>query len=153
MQGSCKFPILLPLPYWHVVFLYSFTCSLIKHRISDIFQVQALTVPKEHEMRAKDKYTVFNRSSRGFRKGVHKVPKFTRVSSSPCRYCMARCRHLADGNIHSTSPLAVTPRKSARLLSKSRSTIYSTYMYDHLMRLSEPCFNVHFLRSDLSTPP
>jgi len=41
---------------------------------------RALALPKEHEMPAKDKYTTFNPSSRGFRKGVHKVPKFTRLT-------------------------------------------------------------------------
>lgn len=30
-------------------------------------------------MPAKDKYTIFNAHSRGYRKGMHKVPKFTRV--------------------------------------------------------------------------
>jgi hypothetical protein len=30
-------------------------------------------------MPAKDKYTVFSRHDRGYRKGIHKVPKFTRV--------------------------------------------------------------------------
>jgi len=40
----------------------------------------ALALPKEHEMTAKDKYTTFNRSSIKFRKSVHKVPKFTRLT-------------------------------------------------------------------------
>ncbi|KAJ1964660.1 hypothetical protein IWQ62_002870 [Dispira parvispora] len=35
--------------------------------------------PKEHEMLSKDKYYVFSRKDRGYRKGVQKVPKFTRV--------------------------------------------------------------------------
>jgi Mitochondrial ribosomal protein L31 len=34
-------------------------------------------------MLPKDKYTVFSRNTRGYRKGIHKVPKFTRVSSFP----------------------------------------------------------------------
>lgn len=34
---------------------------------------RALALPKESEMPARDKYTVFNRNSRGFRKGIHKV--------------------------------------------------------------------------------
>lgn len=34
----------------------------------------------EHEMQSKDKYTLFSRSAKGYRKGVHFVPKFTRVS-------------------------------------------------------------------------
>lgn len=41
---------------------------------------KALELPKESDMHAKDKYTVFSRTARGYRKGVHKVPKFTRVT-------------------------------------------------------------------------
>ncbi|KAF8540582.1 mitochondrial ribosomal protein L31-domain-containing protein [Trichophaea hybrida] len=37
-------------------------------------------MPTEAEMEAKDKYTLFDRKARGYRKGVHKVPKWTRVS-------------------------------------------------------------------------
>jgi len=40
---------------------------------------KALALPKENEMQAKDKYTVFSRRSRGYRKSLHKVPKFTRI--------------------------------------------------------------------------
>lgn len=36
--------------------------------------------PKESEMASKDKYTVFNKHSRGYRKGVHFVPKWTKLS-------------------------------------------------------------------------
>ncbi|CCE64061.1 hypothetical protein TPHA_0G02250 [Tetrapisispora phaffii CBS 4417] len=36
--------------------------------------------PKEHEMSPKDKYTVFNKKSPGYRKSVHKVPKWTKLS-------------------------------------------------------------------------
>lgn len=39
-----------------------------------------LEVPKEAEMSPKDKYTVFNKHSRGYRKGVHFVPKWTKLS-------------------------------------------------------------------------
>lgn len=42
-------------------------------------QARALELPKEHEMPAKDKYTVFSPHSKGYRKGIHKVPKWTRV--------------------------------------------------------------------------
>lgn len=42
-------------------------------------QDRALELPKEHEMPAKDKYTVFSPHERGYRKGIHKVPKWTRV--------------------------------------------------------------------------
>ncbi|KAG8780306.1 hypothetical protein FRB91_006880 [Serendipita sp. 411] len=41
---------------------------------------KALELPKEHEMPAKDKYTIFSRNSRGYRKGIHKVPKWTRIT-------------------------------------------------------------------------
>ncbi|KAJ3575992.1 hypothetical protein NP233_g721 [Leucocoprinus birnbaumii] len=41
---------------------------------------QALELPKEHEMPAKDKYTVFSKHEKGYRKGIHKVPKWTRLT-------------------------------------------------------------------------
>jgi rRNA maturation protein Rpf1 len=44
-----------------------------------VLQVRALELPKEHEMDPKDKYSVFTRHARGYRKGIHKVPKWTRV--------------------------------------------------------------------------
>ncbi|KAI9670033.1 MAG: hypothetical protein M1817_004513 [Caeruleum heppii] len=37
-------------------------------------------MPTESEMLARDKYTIFDRKARGYRKGVHKLPKWTRVS-------------------------------------------------------------------------
>ncbi|KAG8625284.1 hypothetical protein KVT40_007035 [Elsinoe batatas] len=37
-------------------------------------------MPSEQEMVARDKYTMFARYERGYRKGVHKLPKWTRVS-------------------------------------------------------------------------
>ncbi|KAF2843402.1 mitochondrial ribosomal protein L31 [Patellaria atrata CBS 101060] len=37
-------------------------------------------MPKEQEMLPKDKYTVFDRKEKKYRKGIHKVPKWTRVS-------------------------------------------------------------------------
>jgi hypothetical protein len=42
-------------------------------------QDRAMLLPKEHEMVPKDKYTVFCSTARGYRKGIHKVPKWTRV--------------------------------------------------------------------------
>lgn len=42
-------------------------------------QDKALELPKEHEMPPRDKYTVFSRHTKGYRKGIHKVPKWTRV--------------------------------------------------------------------------
>ncbi|TFK26424.1 mitochondrial 54S ribosomal protein YmL31 [Coprinopsis marcescibilis] len=41
---------------------------------------RALELPKEHEMPAKDKYTIFSPTAKGYRKGIHKVPKFTRLT-------------------------------------------------------------------------
>lgn len=37
--------------------------------------------PKESEMAPQDKYTIFSKHSRGYRKGLHKVPKWTRLSN------------------------------------------------------------------------
>ncbi|ORY12977.1 mitochondrial ribosomal protein subunit L31 [Clohesyomyces aquaticus] len=37
-------------------------------------------MPVEQEMLPKDKYTVFDRKVKRYRKGIHKVPKWTRVS-------------------------------------------------------------------------
>lgn len=42
-------------------------------------QDRAMLLPKEHEMVPKDKYTVFSSTAHGYRKGIHKVPKWTRV--------------------------------------------------------------------------
>ncbi|KIP04764.1 hypothetical protein PHLGIDRAFT_25440 [Phlebiopsis gigantea 11061_1 CR5-6] len=39
---------------------------------------KALELPKEHEMPPKDKYTTYSPYGRGYRKGIHKVPKWTR---------------------------------------------------------------------------
>ncbi|KAK4053784.1 hypothetical protein OIV83_001440 [Microbotryomycetes sp. JL201] len=41
----------------------------------------ALLLPTEHEMPPKDKYTTFSRTDRGYRKSMHKVPKWTRLTS------------------------------------------------------------------------
>lgn len=37
-------------------------------------------MPTEVEMLPKDKYTIFDRKVRGYRKGLHKLPKWTRLS-------------------------------------------------------------------------
>lgn len=54
-------------------------CFVIKYATL-FMQTKALQLPKEHEMAPRDKYTVFTRWARGYRKGIHKVPKWTRVS-------------------------------------------------------------------------
>ncbi|KAI9762224.1 MAG: hypothetical protein M4579_000547 [Chaenotheca gracillima] len=37
-------------------------------------------MPTEAEMRPKDKYTMFDRKEKNYRKGIHKLPKWTRLS-------------------------------------------------------------------------
>ncbi|RMJ29084.1 hypothetical protein PHISP_00027 [Aspergillus sp. HF37] len=37
-------------------------------------------MPREQEMVPKDKYTIFDKKERKYRKGIHKLPKWTRVS-------------------------------------------------------------------------
>ncbi|KAF7845878.1 hypothetical protein BT93_L0202 [Corymbia citriodora subsp. variegata] len=37
-------------------------------------------MPREEEMLAKDKYTIFDRKEKKYRKGIHKLPKWTRLS-------------------------------------------------------------------------
>lgn len=41
---------------------------------------RAMALPTEAEMSPTDKYTTFSVRSRGYRKGVHKVPKWTRMT-------------------------------------------------------------------------
>ncbi|CAX43440.1 large subunit ribosomal protein, mitochondrial precursor, putative [Candida dubliniensis CD36] len=36
--------------------------------------------PKENEMTTRDKYTTFNRHSKNYRKPIHRVPKWTKLS-------------------------------------------------------------------------
>ncbi|UZP41336.1 hypothetical protein NXS19_009152 [Fusarium pseudograminearum] len=37
-------------------------------------------MPTEAEMMPRDKYTMFDRKAKRYRKGIHKLPKWTRVS-------------------------------------------------------------------------
>ncbi|KAG9536525.1 hypothetical protein KCU79_g19110, partial [Aureobasidium melanogenum] len=37
-------------------------------------------MPTEAEMLPRDKYTMFDRKEKKYRKGIHKLPKWTRVS-------------------------------------------------------------------------
>lgn len=37
-------------------------------------------LPKEHEMTPRDKYTTFDKKVKGYRKSVHLVPKWTKIS-------------------------------------------------------------------------
>lgn len=36
--------------------------------------------PKEHEMKPKDKYTTFDKKAKDYRKSIHRVPKWTKLS-------------------------------------------------------------------------
>ncbi|KAM0755110.1 hypothetical protein T439DRAFT_297556 [Meredithblackwellia eburnea MCA 4105] len=48
--------------------------------VTTLSLTKALKLPLESEMSPKDKYTVFSRTERGYRKGLHKVPKWTRIT-------------------------------------------------------------------------
>ena len=68
--------MVLNVQHWCVLFqLYA------RHARISFVQTNALALPKEHEMDPKDKYTVFSPHHRGYRKGIHKLPKWTRVGS------------------------------------------------------------------------
>lgn len=41
---------------------------------------RAAALPTEADMLARDKYTVFSPHARGYRQGVHKVPKWTKLT-------------------------------------------------------------------------
>ncbi|KAK1922111.1 mitochondrial ribosomal protein L31 [Papiliotrema laurentii] len=41
---------------------------------------EAVALPTTDEMAPRDKYTTFSRKHKGYRKGVHLVPKWTRLS-------------------------------------------------------------------------
>jgi hypothetical protein len=43
--------------------------------------MRCLELPTEQEMPARDKYTVFSRYGRNYRKGIHKVPHWTKITS------------------------------------------------------------------------
>ncbi|GAA5932886.1 mitochondrial 54S ribosomal protein mL60 MRPL31 [Sporobolomyces koalae] len=42
---------------------------------------QALELPTEQDMPPRDKYTTFSRKETGYRKGIHKVPHWTKITS------------------------------------------------------------------------
>ncbi|GAA5990176.1 hypothetical protein JCM11641_004245 [Rhodosporidiobolus odoratus] len=42
---------------------------------------RTLTLPSEPSMPSKDKYTTFSRKDPGYRKGIHKVPHWTKVTN------------------------------------------------------------------------
>ncbi|KAL9937453.1 hypothetical protein V8E36_003862 [Tilletia maclaganii] len=54
----------------------------LRHRsqVSLAASNRALLLPKESEMLPRDKYTTFNKTSKGYRKSVNKVPTWTRLT-------------------------------------------------------------------------
>ncbi|KAA1135184.1 hypothetical protein PGTUg99_050127 [Puccinia graminis f. sp. tritici] len=42
---------------------------------------KAMELPTEADMTPRDKYFVFSARSKGYRKGIHKVPHFTKITS------------------------------------------------------------------------
>ncbi|RPA80899.1 mitochondrial ribosomal protein subunit L31 [Ascobolus immersus RN42] len=56
--------------------------ALLRNGMSPIYEIERwkAEMPREEEMEPKDKYTVFDRKERKYRKAIHKVPKWTRVS-------------------------------------------------------------------------
>lgn len=57
------------------------TPKMFKPRIKSLRLLNKPSIfPKENQMSPKDKYTVFNRKSKDYRKSVHKVPKWTKLS-------------------------------------------------------------------------
>lgn len=57
------------------------TRKLLKPQVKHLRLLSKASVfPKEREMSYKDKYTFFNKQASGYRKGLHKLPKWTKVS-------------------------------------------------------------------------
>ncbi|CAG8476270.1 1573_t:CDS:2 [Paraglomus occultum] len=54
--------------------------TLVKSGVKCKALEAAKQLPKESEMPPCDKYTVFSRKHKGYRKSLHKVPKFTKVT-------------------------------------------------------------------------
>jgi len=75
-------------------------------------------------MAPKDKYTAFNRTSVGFRKGVHKVPKFTRVR---CLGCASTQQDVAD----MSSLFAVDITGESKRVLISHFFLPYNLLYDH----------------------
>ena len=81
-------------------------------------------------MEARDKYTVFSKWDRGYRKGIHKMPKFTRVRILAYFQCVRRLSY----NVHHRSPNARTRRvsRSSLLLCTLLFTTRYTLLILHL---------------------
>ncbi|KAK6362303.1 hypothetical protein TWF730_006000 [Orbilia blumenaviensis] len=48
--------------------------------VSKAVETWKAEMPTEAEMLPRDKYTIFDKKHKGYRKGIHKLPKWTRVS-------------------------------------------------------------------------
>ncbi|KAK6542873.1 hypothetical protein TWF694_006812 [Orbilia ellipsospora] len=48
--------------------------------VSKAVETWKAEMPTEAEMSPRDKYTIFDKKHKGYRKGIHKLPKWTRVS-------------------------------------------------------------------------
>ncbi|KAF3914162.1 hypothetical protein AA313_de0209944 [Arthrobotrys entomopaga] len=48
--------------------------------VSKAVETWKADMPTEAEMSPRDKYTIFDKKHKGYRKGIHKLPKWTRVS-------------------------------------------------------------------------
>ena len=83
------------------------------------YQTKALQLPKEHEMPARDKYTVFSRKAVGYRKGIHKVPKFTRVSDYESICSCFDLLLLADITDESKGILIISYRSTTLIISNN----------------------------------
>ncbi|KAF2469358.1 mitochondrial ribosomal protein subunit L31 [Lindgomyces ingoldianus] len=66
----------------HVDHVISTLSSALAKQAKSIRKIERWkeVMPIEQEMLAKDKYSVFDRKVKRYRKGMHKVPKWTRVS-------------------------------------------------------------------------
>lgn len=62
---------------------------------------EALKLPKEHEMPPRDKYTTFSKTSRGFRKSVHKVRATADVLAGCCELVRAPASVHDEGGLAS----------------------------------------------------
>ncbi|KAH3899702.1 mitochondrial 54S ribosomal protein mL60 SCDLUD_003987 [Saccharomycodes ludwigii] len=56
--------------------------KLLKPRVKSLaFLSKPKNFPREEQMSPVDKYTIYSKYSKGYRKGIHKVPKWTRLSN------------------------------------------------------------------------
>ena len=107
-------------------------CPVTNFEISS--QNRALELPKEHEMPARDKYTVFSPHVKGYRKGIHKVPKWTRV----CSLQLSAARFNILIYFYDTADAEDKPKRF--LISPHYALIYHVYYHqlDIILRTGRP---------------